>query len=152
MADEKKRRRALILKLVGDEPISSQGRLLEKLSRHGVETTQATISRDIRDLGLVKTADGSGGYRYVARRERGWSTPVAEGSVRGVDSSGNLLVVRTRAGFAQSVAVAMDSLEWPEIVGTVGGDDTVLAVLRSGDQAAGVTARLKSLFSLDEPS
>lgn len=150
MPDNKKHRRTTILKLVTGEPVPSQASLLERLKSMGIKTTQATISRDIRDLGLVKAADGEGGYRYVTRRERDWSTPVAEGSVSAIDCSGNLLVIRTRAGFAQSVAAAVDSLGWFEILGTVGGDDTVVVVLRSPEAAGEVISRLKSLFSLDE--
>ncbi len=149
MADEKRQRRSLILKLVANEPIANQGHLLERLGKLGVETTQATISRDIRDLGLVKIADSSGVYRYVTRRDHGWSTPVAEGSVCAVENSANLVVIRTRSGFAQSVAAAVDSLDWPEIMGTVGGDDTVLVVLRDSDLASGVLSRFRSLFSLE---
>ena len=149
MADEKRRRRSLILKLVASEPISNQGSLLDRLGKLGIETTQATISRDIRDLGLVKVADGSGVYRYVSRREQGWSTPVAEGSVCSVEFSANLIVIRTRSGFAQSVAAAVDSLNWPEVLGTVGGDDTVLVVLRDSEHTGGVITRFRSLFALE---
>ena len=89
------------------------------------------------------------GYRYVLRRDRPWSTPVAEGSVTAVAASGNLVVIHTRAGFAQSVAAAVDSLDWSEVLGTVGGDDTVLVVLRGPGDSIAVVARLGALFSVE---
>jgi transcriptional regulator of arginine metabolism len=150
MVDIKHQRRSLILRLVSGEKIANQGQLLGRLEDHGIRTTQATVSRDIRDLGLIKVADSPGAYRYVQRREpAGWGVQVAEGVVVRVDATGNLIVVRTRAGFAQSVAAAVDGLNWPELLGTVGGDDTVLVVLRDPREAAAVLDRLRSLFSLE---
>lgn len=143
---DKKERRSLILHIVSGGPVRSQQELIRHLRERGVETTQATISRDIREIGLIKATDG-GGFRY-----RLSDLPASHGAelngraVRDISQSGNLLVAHTRPGFAQSVAASIDQLSWREIIGTVGGDDTVLIVLSSPEAAGGIRRRLESFF------
>ena|SRR5437762_3401159 len=123
-------RQQRILELVSEGSISNQDELRRRLLKSGIEVTQATLSRDIKELGLVKTAQG---YAVpgadLAVEEPG---PALERIVREfvteVREAQNLLVLKTTVGSAQTVAAALDYDEWPEIVGTVAGDDTVLIV------------------------
>ena len=150
MSARKKERRSLILHIISGEPISTQKELLHRLLEHGVRTTQATLSRDIRDLGLVKVAVAGNGYCYLPGSSRPSEAPlVAEGVVLSITRAGNLLIVRTRPGFAQSVAASIDALSWGEVLGTVGGDDTVLIVLGGQKEALGVEKRLRLFFALE---
>lgn len=129
-------RHALILEAVRQRLISTQSELTEYLRERGVEVTQATVSRDIKDLRLIKVAAGEGGYRYAVPADR----PDEDARVRarrilaefvtGIDSSENLIMLKTPPGSAQTVAAAMDALHWPDILGTVAGDDSVLVVAR----------------------
>ena len=151
MSLARNKRRSLVMKIISDTPVSSQQQLLKLLAGHGVHTTQATISRDIRDLGLVKVAIKPNSYRYLPPRDR---TVASRGSLLGevvhsIKVAGNLMVVQTRPGFAQSVAAAIDSLGWNELLGTVGGDDTVLAVARNPQCALDVCKRLAGFFSVE---
>jgi transcriptional regulator of arginine metabolism len=144
----KARRKELILELVEQEAITSQGQLREKLRGRGIEATQATISRDIRELSLVKrAADG-------AYRRSGVDTPGDAETVlrRAVDeylrtqvTVEQLIVLRTDPGQAQSLAVAIDSARLPEIAGTIGGDDTILVICRSVKEAAQMAQRLRMM-------
>jgi transcriptional regulator of arginine metabolism len=141
---EKRKRRALILSLVAAEPIGSQRELGQCLEENGVSVTQATLSRDIRELGLVKAPDDSGGFRYRVSEPGRAGLGLNHGPVvLSLTSSGNLLVIRTRPGFAQSVAAGIDQLHWPQVIGTVGGDDTVIVVLAEQAVAGEVIERLR---------
>ena len=119
-----------ILELVSEAPISNQDELRRRLVKAGIEVTQATLSRDIKELGLVKTARGYA----VPGADQGPEEPgpslerIVREFVTEIREAQNLLVLKTTAGSAQTVAVALDDDQWPEIVGTVAGDDTVLIV------------------------
>lgn len=140
-------RQAVIRTLVEQEPITSQELLRTRLHARGIDVTQATLSRDIRELGLVKrTADGA--YRSLgtaaqanpADAEVGLARATAE-YLRRQEVVGNMIVLRTGAGQAQTLAVAIDRAPAPEIVGTIAGDDTILVICRSGDGARNVADR-----------
>ncbi|MEA2063859.1 MAG: arginine repressor [Gemmatimonadota bacterium] len=153
MAIGKDKRRALVMEIISEQEVSSQEQLQELLHSRGITTTQATISRDIRDLGLVKAATGSGIYRYLPVNEEGSMAGGAgntfpPGVVQSVKAAGNLVVVHTRPGFAQSVAAGLDSLGWNEVIGTVGGDDTVLVVTGEVQAAARIKNRMARVFSM----
>ena len=144
-------RQAVIRELVEQESITSQEQLRMRLRGRGIEVTQATLSRDIRDLGLVKrTADGA--YRSVSTLAAG-DAPGAETALaramaeylRRHDVVGNLIVLRTDPGQAQTVAVAIDRAQPPGIVGTIAGDDTILVICRTPDGAAVVAGRFVAL-------
>lgn len=108
---------------------------------------QATLSRDIRELGLIKVPDEEGGSVYTVPAHVTDPTPtlarLLPALYLGADGVGNLLVVKTLTGGAQPIAVALDWEEWPEIVGTVAGDDTILVVLRKPEQLEEVSRRLQ---------
>lgn len=139
----------MILDLVRDGRITSQEALRERLLERGIEVAQATLSRDIRELGLAKMPDERGGASYTVPADVTDPTPTLSRLLpalyTGADGVGNLLVVKTLIGGAQPVAVALDWEEWPEVVGTVAGDDTILLILRSPDHLEPVTQRLEQL-------
>jgi transcriptional regulator of arginine metabolism len=144
----KARRQAAILDLIGRDPLHSQEQLRRRLHQRGFQATQATISRDIKELGLVKRA-GDGAYQRLAADE---STPesalaalerAAVTFMRGVERVQHLVVIRTGAGQAQPLAIAIDRAQLTESVGTIGGDDTILVIARDARRAAALTRRLE---------
>jgi transcriptional regulator of arginine metabolism len=140
-------RQSAILELVDREAITSQGLLRERLKLRGIEATQATLSRDIRDLGLIKRA-ADGAYRRAGADSRPAGDPEGEcrtavdDYLRRYDVVDQLVVLKTDAGQAQPLAVAIDRAGLSEIVGTIAGDDTILVICRSAPDAAGLSKRL----------
>lgn len=114
--------------------------------------TQATLSRDIHELKLVKMSDAEGGSHYSAPADGNVLRPALEQVVStllvSVDGVGNLLVVKTPAGSANALAIALDQQDWPEVVGTIAGDDTILVVTRSDTACQTLCARLADLAGL----
>ncbi len=145
----KPQRHAAILDLVRTQRISSQEVLRERLAERGFEVAQATLSRDIRELGVIKVPDEEGGSVYTVPSHVTDPTPALSRLLPalylGADGVDNLLIVKTLTGGAQPVAVAIDWEEWPEVVGSVAGDDTILLVLRDRRHLATITSRLEEL-------
>jgi transcriptional regulator of arginine metabolism len=148
----KSRRQAVILELVDREALHSQEVLRRRLHHHGFEATQATISRDIKELGLVKRA-GDGAYQRP-----GTETPNPEAAltlleraagefVRSVERVQQLVVIRTGRGQAQAMAESLDRASLHEAVGTIAGDDTILVVARGGRAAATLCKRLREFIA-----
>ena len=131
----KAQRHNAILRLVREHPVPSQERLRHLLQRAGFDVTQATLSRDIRELGLIKVTDADGTHHYAAPPEEVVPPPTLTGFVPTLllraDGVGPLLVIRTPTGGASALAAALDREVWPEILGTLAGDDTVLIVAQS---------------------
>jgi transcriptional regulator of arginine metabolism len=151
--DRRSGRREAILRVVGDEVVRTQEELRRKLAARGFPVDQGTLSRDIRELGLVKSPGPEGeGTRYALPRSS--ATPASDpaaavaGRARGVDWSGNLVVIATDPGNASPLGIAFDRLGWKEILGTVAGDDTLLIVVREGARARAVAERVKALAGL----
>jgi transcriptional regulator of arginine metabolism len=148
----KLRRQAAILDLLDREAVHSQEVLRRRLKQHGFDTTQATISRDIRDLGLVKRA-GDGAYQRpgvdVSNPETALSAleHAAADFVRDIDRVQQLVIVRTGPGQAQTLAFALDRARLPGVVGTIGGDDTILVIARGARAAVALVKRLKDYSS-----
>lgn len=137
-------RQGQILKLIRVRSISTQEDLAQALKECGVEATQVTLSRDIREMGLVKTPDG---YRALQTERRPEDiTSLAGEFLRDVRRAQNQIVLRTAPGHASSVAVALDSAEWPEVVGTLAGDDTVLVICPDAEIAESVRSRLMAML------
>lgn len=144
----KRQRHAQILSALKQHRVTSQEALRELLQGQGTDVTQATLSRDIRELRLVKVRGADGTPHYSVPEE--WeSTPSLESllptlfhSAEGVD---HLLVVRTMKGGAQTVAAGIDWEEWPEVLGTLAGDDTILLILRQVESLPAVQARLEGM-------
>lgn len=147
----KGRRHALLLEAVRKGSIETQQELGEVLRGEGIEVTQATISRDIRELGLIKVPTPNGGYKYALPFDRALSDIVKQAerifsdSVLKVDHAENLVVVRTLSGRAQAVAAALDELNWREVVGTVAGDDSILVVVRHRQAVEALVEKLQRL-------
>ena len=144
----KARRQAAILELIDREPFHSQDVLRRRLRQRGFDATQATISRDIRDLGLVKRA-GDGAYQRPGVDTAAPETALtaleraAAEFVRNIERVQQLVVVRTGRGQAQALAEALDGARLHEAVGTIAGDDTILVVARGARAAAALVKRLK---------
>ena len=147
----KLQRQAVIRDLVEREAITSQEQLRAALRGRGIDATQATLSRDIRELGLVKrTSDGA--YRSLGTAGNGDSpnselalARAAAEYLRHHEVVGHMIVLRTDPGQAQTLAIAIDRANLPEIVGTIGGDDTILVICRTADTAQAVADRLARL-------
>jgi transcriptional regulator of arginine metabolism len=151
-ARSRQKRRKLLLELVQREEISSQNDLQQHLARYGLQVNQATLSRDLRELGIIKVPLGSTGSRYVL--------PGAEVSARrqyeetfrrlvlSIERSRNILVFKTSPGHAQAACLAMDNLRLDGVIGTVAGDDTFLAVLAEHVDWAGIAADLVRMVGL----
>jgi len=137
-------RQGQILKLIRAKRISTQEDLAQELRSQGIAATQVTLSRDIRDLRLVKTRDG---YQEMAPEETGPQfSLLASEFLLDVLRAQNLVVLRTSPGHANTVAVALDRESWPEILGTIAGDDTILLIAPDNAAAEGVQEKLVQLL------
>ena len=141
-------RQNLILDLVQQESVANQEQLRRLLLRQGFDVTQATLSRDINELALVKTAEGYSVSRSDQQPEPGFHSAgrLVREFVVEVREAQNLLVIKTATGSAQPVAAAIDSEGWSEIVGTVGGDDTILVISQSKKSAHRMSLRIKGMM------
>ncbi len=138
-------RQGQILRIVRSKEIHTQEELARELSALDIQTTQVTLSRDIRDLGLVKTADG---YRSLAAEESGPKLADVVGEfMQDIRVAQNLVVVRTSPGNANSLAIAIDKEDLPEVVGTVAGDDTILVIAPDSATAGKFREKLLGLVS-----
>lgn len=148
----KKNRLEKVMEIIAEHEIETQDELIDYLRRDGFEVTQATVSRDIRELKLVKIMTGHGSYRYVLPQEDTSSQTalhisgaLAETIVR-AEFSGSLVVVHTFPGMANAIAAEVDHLHHPALLGCVAGDDTILIVARDGDSAAQISDQLKDMI------
>jgi len=147
----KARRHALILAIIKEKPVRTQEELGEALKDWGVEVTQATLSRDIKELGLIKIPTPEGYYRYALSGDKIFpevfkrAERMFADTVLSIDFTENLIVIKTTSGTAQGVAAVLDELEWKEIVGTIAGDDSILVVVRNREQVEGMLNRLYKL-------
>ncbi len=138
----KQARQNEIIALVRQQPVGNQDELMLLLKEKGFPVTQATISRDIRELKLVKRADAEGNYCYCLP-ELPAQEEMLIGNVLSVDHAGNTVVIKCRSGTAQAVCTVLDNMLRPEVVGTLAGDDTIFVLVRTGRQAENFTAELK---------
>ncbi|HEX7048694.1 MAG TPA: arginine repressor [Longimicrobiales bacterium] len=145
----KRERHAAILDLVHGHRIASQEHLRELLAERGFDVTQATLSRDIRELRLVKVPDAEGGTHYTLPPDAWELTPqltrLLPALFVSAEGVGNLLVIKTLTGSAQPIASAIDWEEWPEVLGTVAGDDTILLILRDAAHLPVILRRIRDL-------
>jgi transcriptional regulator of arginine metabolism len=140
-------RHGQILKLIRSRNVRTQEELAQELKNVGIPATQVTLSRDIRELRLVKTLEG---YREMLPEEAGPQLAQLAGEfLHDVRMAQNLIVLKTAPGHANTVAVALDAEEWPEIAGTIAGDDTILVI--APDHATAETVRRKLLALLERP-
>jgi len=147
----KAKRQALIREIVEAQAIQTQEELADALREHGMVVTQATVSRDIREMHLLKVLAEDGSYRY-ATMEKG-DTGVSDRLIRMLADSvvemnyaNNLIVIRTLPGSAHVAAEAVDNLKWPEVLGTIAGDNTILVIARANDEVEAVIKRFRSII------
>ena len=150
----KRARHAKVLEIIKQHRVASQEGLRELLHAQGTEVTQATLSRDIRELRLVKVPDAEGASHYSLPEE--WeSTPPLQTLLpmlfQSAEGVGNFLVVKTLKGGAQAVALGIDWEEWPEVVGTLAGDDTILLIFRDPGAVPAVQQRLEHMAGVLQP-
>ncbi|MDH6312862.1 transcriptional regulator of arginine metabolism [Parabacteroides sp. PFB2-10] len=146
----KKERLEAIRSLVQAEKIGSQEELLNRLETLGFTTTQATLSRDIRQLNIVKLADGEGNYVYRLPNYAAFMVPVRETEKHpNIEFSGNLAVVKTRPGYAMGIASDIDQHTPREILATIAGDDTILIIPREGVSRTEIITALKGYVDND---
>ena len=146
----KTKRQAKMLELIKRNDIETQEELSDYLEREGYQVTQATVSRDIRELKLTKVAMSNGRQKYVALQET--DENLSQKDVRvfhdgfvSMDMAQNILVIKTVSGMAMAVAAALDAMHMHEIVGCIAGDDTIMCAIRSVDDTVAVMNRLKKL-------
>lgn len=145
----KRSRHSRILKIITENPIQTQEQLTEILKNEGFAVTQATVSRDIKELGLVKVSSGEGGYRYAQGkpgRENGHGINMFSKAVISVEYALHTVVIKTYAGMAQGIAATIDTMPGDEVLGSVAGDDTIILIMRNEDAAARFVPRLERLF------
>lgn len=143
-------RQKTILDLIHRYPIATHSELQARLRSAGIRVDQGTLSRDIRELSLVKVA-AEGGYRYALLEEANPTLPqrgiaVIKRFMRSIECSGNQIVIKTDAGAAQPVAEAIDRLNLEELLGTVAGDNTIIAVVKEGLVSRRVVNKLEKIF------
>ena len=137
-------RQGQILKAIRGKKIFTQDELAQELRAQGIAATQVTLSRDLRDLRLVKTREG---YQEMAPEETGPGFTLLAGEfLHDVLRAQNLVVLKTSPGHANSVAVALDHEQWPEVVGTIAGDDTILVIAPDNPTAEAVQEKLLGLL------
>lgn len=147
----KSKRHLKILEIIREELIDTQDELVKRLNEEGIDATQATISRDIKRLGLVKVAMGDGTYRYSLppqeekRNIPGRMERMFRDSVIKVDYVGSQIVVKTLPGTAHGVASLIDHSQWPYILGTIAGDDTILIIVKPEDRVMDLVHRIEKM-------
>jgi transcriptional regulator of arginine metabolism len=148
----KTHRQSRVKEIVERLVIRTQDELADALRSEGIDVTQATVSRDIKEMLLVKVPTGDGSYRYAFPSNNNVTVSVArlektfQDSVLSVNSSGNIIVLRTLPGTAQAVAYVLDNVRWPEIIGTVAGDDTIFLVVKPEKVVEIVKERFESIM------
>jgi transcriptional regulator of arginine metabolism len=146
----KTKRHSKILELINKYDIETQEELAVYLQKAGINVTQATVSRDIKDLNLSKVPTEKGKQKYVFLKDENTTKDkfvrILKDGVLSMDVAQNILVVRTVSGLAMAVAAAIDALDFYEIVGCIAGDDTVMCVARSGDDAEIVVGKIQKML------
>lgn len=148
----KSARHNLILEIIETKDIETQEELAEELKNRGVRVTQATVSRDIKELRLLKVLSEHGRYKYatVERAEKGMNDRFARilaESIVNIESVNNLIVVNTLTASANAAGEAIDSMKWSEVMGTIAGDNTLLIITRSNEAAEGLVEKFNVLLN-----
>ncbi|WP_018249976.1 arginine repressor [Orenia marismortui] len=148
----KSKRHIKIMELVENEDIHTQDELTTRLEEEGIEVTQATVSRDIKQLGLIKVPIEGGGYKYYLPPQPKEKVNVTsrmkrmfEDSVIDINFSENLVVINTLPGTAQAIAALLDNTTWDNVIGTIAGDDTILMVVKPKNAVESVIDKLENL-------
>ncbi len=147
----KSTRHNLILEIIEEKDIETQEELADELKRRGVKVTQATVSRDIKELRLLKVLAEHGGYKYATaeRAEKGMNDRfirILSESVVNMECVGNLMVIKTLSASGSAAGEAVDSMKWSEVLGTIAGDNTLLVIGRSPEGIESVQGRIATLI------
>ncbi|HJB83269.1 MAG TPA: arginine repressor [Candidatus Mediterraneibacter intestinavium] len=144
-------RHAKIIELISQYDIETQEELAEYLNNAGFKVTQATVSRDIRDLKLTKVSVNGGKQKYILHRpEEGMSEKyirVLKDGYVSMDMAQNILVIKTVSGMAMAVAAALDAMKWNEVVGCIAGDDTIMCAIRTSEDTVAVMEKIRKIVS-----
>ena len=147
----KNERQLQILKIIGERPIETQNQLIAALREAGVKSTQATVSRDIKELRLIKVLTSEGHYKYATVEKA--ESDLQERFIRlfsncvvSITNAGNLIVIKTISGSASVAGEAIDSLKWPEIAGSIAGDNTIFVAVREGKNTAEIIKRFQKMM------
>jgi transcriptional regulator of arginine metabolism len=149
----KNSRHTRILEIISDYVIETQDDLIEKLKESGYNVTQATVSRDIKQLGLIKTATKDGGYKYTSAKNESSSNEnklknIMRETAVNAQNAQNIVVVKTFPGMANAAAAALDALAEEAIVGSIAGDDTIFIVVHSNEEAFEFTNYIREIIGL----
>jgi transcriptional regulator of arginine metabolism len=144
-------RRTKILKIISEDVIRTQEELADRLNAEGFSVTQATVSRDIKQLNLIKVPTGDGTQRYSQHSDRGTEIDekyvnVLRTGFKSMDKAMNILVIKTISGMAMAVGAAIDALNFPQIVGCIAGDDTVMCAVRTIEDTTAVMDQIERLL------
>lgn len=147
----KEKRHRKIIEIISEHTVETQDELMNRLRDIGFEVTQATVSRDIRDLKLVKIATDGHSYKYALSNHEdmhisGKYRNIIKETVTRVDYAGNFVVLKTYAGMAQAAAAAIDGMRWNEIVGSLAGDDTIFVLMRDEDMALEFVTKFRRIL------
>lgn len=150
MKTMKASRHAKILEIIGKYEVETQEELVARLVREGYAVTQATVSRDIRELKLTKVQVGRGRQKYASivepQKDLSKYIRVFKDGFRSMDMAQNILVIKTVSGMAMAVAAALDAMDCHEIVGSIAGDDTIMCAIRTVDDTVALMKRLRKLM------
>lgn len=144
-------RQVAILDIIDKQEVETQEELAAALTARGIRVTQATVSRDIKELRLLKVLTSSGKYKYATsdQAENNLSERfirMLSESMLSVSSANNMIVVKTLSGSANVAAEALDSMHWPEVLGTLAGDNTIFLVIRSTEETPEVVGRIREMM------
>ena len=145
-------RQARILALITEHPIETQEELIFYLNKYGFETTQATVSRDIRELKLIKVSSSVGNYKYAVQGTASGAIPAPKfngalvDSITKVSFANNIIVLKTFPGLANAIGAGIDAIRSPEILGCIAGDDTVMVVVASDGAAEDLADKIKHMM------
>lgn len=148
----KSRRHTRIIEIINEHSVETQDELLNLLHEEGYKVTQATISRDIKDLKLIKTQSQDGKYRYVQTKSKNSFeiltnfTPLFSSSVISINLAQNLIVIKTLSGMAQAICASLDEMNFTEIVGTIAGDDTIFIACKNNEDSKSFCKYLNTLL------
>ncbi len=146
----RQKRQSQILKLIANKDIKTQEQLTDELRKFGYDTTQATVSRDIKELGLIKISSLDGGYKYAQKQPSGTVEPkhidIFSGAVLSVNYALHTIIIRTYPGMAQAVCASCDALIGNKMLGSIAGDDTILIITENEKAAVEMCEELKKIF------
>lgn len=144
-------RHAKILEIIENNEVETQEELAEYLKKSGINVTQATVSRDIKELRLIKVLAKNGRYKYASMKQQESAisdrlVKMFKDSIVGIDYAGNMVVLKTLTGAANAAGAALDALEIKEIVGTIAGDDTIFILARGNEEVEIIVEKFKKLI------